>query len=209
MSDPVLLSLGLLAFLGAALLTERLQPKVAWVPLAALCTASFLVFRELGRWDHGHAWLLNVVGFIGAPIGAILGGAAWGSRRFYGWPDLGPHLPRLALWCASILLGVLLGVGAVPADVAATQQQGEALRARLLAWREAHGGAWPRTLEEAVPDAPRTRIGGWNPPPFELVARGEGAAPLLRFAFSATRAFELDLGEGAGGAWRDARRGAR
>ena len=100
---------------------------------------------------------------------------------------------------------MLLGVSAVPADVAATQEQGEALRARILAWREAHAGAWPATLEQAVPDAPRTRIGGWDPPAFRLVARPE-AAPLLRFPFSATRALDLDLGQGPTGAWTEAPR---
>ncbi len=194
-----------LAFLGATTLTDRLRRPWAAAPLGLLCAALVAVFHELARWSHGQDGFFFGVGWIGAPVAAILGGASWGTRRFYGWPDLGPHPSRLALAASAVLLGVLLGTHRWPEDVARTQARGEELRRGLLAWREAHGGRWPERLEEAVPAPGPTRLGAWDPPPFELRASAGGRA-VLAFPISARRAFELDL---EGGGWAQAaRRGA-
>lgn len=194
-SDPLLACLLVLAFFGATTLTDRLKPVVAWAPLGLLSAGSCALMFELARYDHGHGLLFFSVGWIGAPVGAILGGASWGTRRFYGWPDLGPHPSRLGLWCAALLLGVLLGAHRWPKDLAQTQERGEALRAQLLAWSSAHEGRWPASLAEAVPDPGRTLLGAWGPPEFAVGAASDGR-PVLWFPISGLRAFELDLKEG-------------
>lgn len=194
-SDPWIASLLVLLFFGATWLTDRLQPRVAWVPLALLSVGLFLVFRELARYDLGHADLLNAVGLIGAPVGAILGGAAWGTRRFYGWPDLGPHPSRLGLASAAVLLGVLLGTRTRDHDVADSQRVAETLRLQVLAWRASHADAWPTTLEQAVPAPPRTHMGTWDPPAFALATAPDGRR-VLRFPLSTTRAYALGLEDG-------------
>jgi hypothetical protein len=197
--DSLLAALLLVPFYGATLAVEKLPPRVGWIPLALLCAASVLVFHELARYDHGHPDLLFAVGYVGAPVGAILGGASWGTRRFYGWPDLGPHPSRLALWCLTILLAVMLGTRQRADDLLVTKGRAEDLRRQLIAWRDAHAGAWPATLDAVGRDTPRTALGAWDPPPFAL--RATPAA--LAFPVSARTAFVLRLDDGT---WLEERR---
>jgi hypothetical protein len=185
MSAPLLAALTLVPFYFATMATDALPVRLRWLPLGGLCALSFAATFELTRFDHGHEEALFLVGALGAPIGAILGGAAWGTRRFYGWPDLGPHPSRLGLWCAAILLGVLAGTRQKADDVAVSQARGDEIARKVLAWREAHGGAVPPSLEAAVPDAPRTRMGWLAPPAYTLHAE-PGGALVLEFPVSST-----------------------
>jgi hypothetical protein len=195
MSDGLLAALLLAAFLTATTLTDRLGPRVRWLPMALLSAVLFTGGLELARYDHGHAFLLTWVGFVIAPLGAILGGASWGTRRFYGWPDFGPHPSRVGLACAAILFGVLLGAGMQAEDVRVSKERAEALRGELLAWRTAHGGAWPATLGEAVPQAPRSRMGAFGPPGYWLARDAAGVASIA-FPLSARSMLTLGLDDG-------------
>lgn len=192
MSDGLLAALLAAALFLACVLGEALRPRVAWIPMALLVAALFAGALELARYDHGHARLLTWVGWVGAPVGAILGGAAWGTRRFYGWPDLGPHPSRVGLASAAVLLGVLVGSSVKRADVEESQARGEALRTAVLAWQAAHGGALPATLDEAAPRAPRTRMGGFDPPSFTLDAAGKA----ITFPITSHALLRLDLERG-------------
>lgn len=202
MNDTLLAALLLLPFYAATLATDAVPRRIRWLPLGLLCALSLVAFWELARYDHGHGQLLFQVGTIGAPLGAIFGGASWGTRRFYGWPDLGPHPSRLGLWCLAILLGVLIGTQQREQDVAISKERGEDLRLQVAAWSAAHGGQAPASLAEAVPQAPRTRMGWLAPPPFELSADAKGA-PRLGFPVSSRHALWVPL---AGGEWEAARR---
>jgi hypothetical protein len=204
MSAPLLAALTLVPFYFATLATDAMPARLRWLPLGLLCALSFAAMFELTRFDHGHAEVLFLVGTLGAPIGAILGGAAWGTRRFYGWPDLGPHPSRLGLWCAVLLLGVLAGTRQKADDVAVSQARGDDLARRVLAWREAHPGATPASLEAAVPDAPRTRMGWIAPPPYALHVDAAGALA-LELPVSSTVVLRRPI---ASGEWARARVGA-
>ncbi len=156
--------------LAAFFAFELARPRLTAVARRLLTFAFLLLLAagamEIARWDHGHPDWLLWIGWIGAPVIVIFGAAAAGVRRWYGWPDLGPLPGRLALLGAAVLGGVLLGSQVKPSDVDATIERGETLRRAIATWRDAHGGAWPARLEEAVPDAPRTRMGWVAPPPF-------------------------------------------
>ena len=69
--------------------------------------------------------------------------------------------------------------------VVATIARGEGLRREILAWRDAHQGAYPATLAEAAPGAPTTRMGSFRPPPFVY------DAPSRRLTFSMGSAAEV------------------
>lgn len=201
MSDPLIAALTLVPFYFATLATDAVPTRLRWLPLGLLCALSFLVMWELTRYDQGHGEVLFLVGTVGAPLGAIFGGASWGTRRFYGWPDLGPHPSRLGLWCLAILLGVLVGSKHREVDVRMSQERGDALIAQVEAWRKTHGGAAPASLAAAVPDAPTTRMGSWAPPAFELRAGAEGTLALV---FPLSTHVEMRRTLGVGG-WEVAR----
>jgi hypothetical protein len=135
-------------------------------PLLAYAAVVALAGFELSRWDHGHPEWVFALGFVGAPIAVIFGGAAEGVRRWYGWPDFGPVPGRLALVAGALLAGVVAGQQVKAQDVLATMARGRGVAKDVRAWSAAHAGGWPETLEDAVPDAPRTRLGWLAPPPF-------------------------------------------
>lgn len=178
MHDALLAALTLLPFYAATLATDRLPPRWRPLPMAVLCLLSLAAACELTRYDQGRGQLLFLVGTVGAPLGAIFGGASWGTRRFYGWPDLGPHPSRLGLWCLALLLGVMVGSQLREGDVRESQARGDALLARVQAWRAAHPGAAPASLEAIAPDAPPTRMGWLAPPAFALVTEPGGGLAL-------------------------------
>ena len=166
MSAATLACLLLAAFFGLELARPHL-PAVA----RRLLTLAFALLlaagaMEIARYDHGHPDWLQWIGWVGAPVIVIFGAAAAGVRRWYGWPDLGPLPGRLALLAGAILVGVLVGSQVKPSDVDVSVERAETLRRAIAAWRDAHGGAWPARLEDAAPDAPRTRMGWVAPPPF-------------------------------------------
>jgi hypothetical protein len=205
-TDSLIAALTLVPFYLATLATDQVPRRIRWLPLGSLCVLSFLLAWELTRYDQGHGQALFLVGTVGAPLGAIFGGASWGTRRFYGWPDLGPHPSRLGLWCLAILLGVLVGSKHREQDVRVSQERGDALIARVEAWRQAHGGATPASLAAAAPDAPTTRMGSLAPPPFELRTLEGGALALV---FPLSTHVEMRRTLGAGG-WEASRvRGQR
>ena len=147
MPVPVTLFAFLVAFAGASALAAHMRAGTKWMPHAVLAGIAFVLFFELARYDQGYSNVLYWVGFLVAPILAIFGGAAWGSRRVYGWPDLGPSPSRAALVSAAVLVGVLMGVRTKVDDV----QKSEAA---LKAWVQ-HG---------AVGVPPRTTLGFLAPP---------------------------------------------
>jgi hypothetical protein len=183
-SDGLLAALLLAAFLTATILGDALKPRWAWIPMALLTPACAAVFLELARYDHGHADLLTWVGFVGAPVCAILGGAAW---RFYGWPDLGPHPSRLALVSAAVLVGVLVGSRVREQDIEVSKARAEALRAEWQATgvREIFHKELPH----------RSRMGLIDPPRFALSTDAKGRT-VIWFPISARSA--LALGEDDG-----------
>lgn len=198
MSAATLACLLLAAFLGVELARPRLRPR----PLRLLVLGLALVVAaggmEIARWDHGHPDWLLWIGWIGAPVTVIFGGAAAGARRWYGWPDLGPLPGRLALLAGAALVGILLGSQVKLSDVRATLERGEGVRRSIAAWREAHGGAWPARLEEAVPDAPRTRMGWVAPPPFAY----DPGTKTLAFPIRTGARVQVDLAT-PGARWSD------
>lgn len=160
--------------------------KISWIVFAAALAFAAV---EYTRFDHGHPDWSLWIGFVGAPVLVIFGGAAEGARRWYGWPDLGPVPGRLAAVAAAVLVGVLVGTQITPSDVELTRERGERLRTAIRAYRDAHDGRWPATLEEAVPSTPTTRMGGFDSPPF----RYDAAAHELRFPLGTDREVRNDL----------------
>jgi hypothetical protein len=195
----------LVLFLAATLAADALPRRVAWLPIALLALLAFAGAMELARWDHGHPEVLLAIGSVAAPIVLIFGGAAWGTQRFYGWPDFGRHPPRAALVAAAVVTGVLAGARIWEQDLHESRIRAEDLRARVLAWRDAHQGAWPDALADAAPEAPRTRLGLLDPPPFSYGAEA-GGARVLSFPVSRDREMVLSLEDGS---WRQRDRPAR
>ena len=172
-----------LAFLAATALANRLPSTMRFLPHAVLAALSLGLFFELARYDQGYPGVLYTVGFLAAPIIAIFGGAAWGSRRLYGWPDLGPGPPRAALIAAAVLAGVLWGVRHKERDVRETE-------ARVNAWINAGAKGPP----------PRTTLGFVAPPPVAQRTNPDGTVR-WSFPLGNDRWRERDP---ASGTWRTA-----
>jgi hypothetical protein len=153
-------------FLVADRLAQRPRGGRRRWPLLAYAALVALAGFELSRWDHGQPDWILALGFVGAPIVVIFGAAAEGVRRWYGWPDFGPVPGRLALVAGALLAGVVVGQKVKADDVEATMVRGRGIAKDVRAWSAAHGGAWPKALEDAVPAAPRTRLGWLAPPAF-------------------------------------------
>ena len=165
MTAPLLGLLLVLGFFGLEALGERLVPRLSRGPLVLYGLALALFGMEIARYDRGHAdWSLWIC-FVGAPVLVIFGGAAAGARRGYGWPDLGPTPGRLAAVAGALLVGVLLGAQVHASDVEASEARGLEVRAALRAYEAAHG-APAKSVEDALPAAPRTRMGWFSPPPY-------------------------------------------
>ncbi len=150
----------LVAFLGATLWADRLAPRWRGWPVAALAVLLGALAAEGMRFDHGQADTLFWVGWVAAPLVAIFGGAAWGARRWYGWPDLGVHPPRAALVALGILVGVLVGSRLHAQDVAASRARLDALLA---------AGAPPARLA-----AERSQMGWLDPPRYRRATDADG-----------------------------------
>lgn len=183
-------------FAGASLLADTLRPRWRPVPLLILGAGVFAVLLELTRWDHGLTdayWMLSLVV---APIVLIFGGAAWGTRRFYGWPDLGHHPSRAAFVALCMLLGVLVGKQLHEDDVRASQRRAESVRAAVIAWRNAHEGTYPANLADAIDPVPSTALGALAPPPLAY-GRDQAGRPLLAIPLRADAWLALDLDSGA------------
>ena len=189
MPTLVLAVLLLLVFAALDALGDRLPPRARRLPLALYAVALGFLGMEWARWDHGRPEWLRGIGWIGAPVVVIFGGALWGVRKWYGWPDLGPVPGRLAGVAAALLVGVLLGTRAKASDVETTLARGDAVAHDVLAWRDAHGGRWPASLEETGRRAPSTLMGLLDPPTF----RYEPDGPRLSFPLSTGRELVRDL----------------
>ncbi len=206
MSASLAACLLVVSFAAASLCVDSLK-KWRHAPLAALCAVCFALWMELARYDHGHGDVLFSIGWVGAPIVAIFGGASWGTRRFYGWPDLGPHPSRAGALAAFIVLGVLVGSQVKVGDVETSMQGADALRAT---WRQAGAraaGGFPTTIEAFAPDAPRTSMGLFAPPAF-LYGLDEGQ-PVIGFPLGGDSYMVRPLPktpDGAEPSWRRQRR---
>lgn len=148
MAVPLVLLGFFLAFVGASAVAARMRDGTKWIPHVVLAGIAFVLFFELMRYDQGHPEVLYYVGFLLAPVIAIFGGAAWGSRRLYGWPDLGPSPSRAALVAAAVLVSVLVGLDRKPQDIRTTEET-------LKAWVQ----------RGAVGTPPASALGFIAPPP--------------------------------------------
>lgn len=193
--------IGVLFVAATCAVAARLPSRLAWLPILGVGASLFALFLELARFDHGYADLLFVGGLVVAPVVLILSVSLWGSRRFYGWPNLGPHPGRVALLCLAVVAGVLVGTNRKREDVAVSKRTAESLRGRLVAWRSAHDGAWPARLEDAVGEVPVTRLGVLAPPPYDYRPAPEPAR--LSFPVSSHLRLVLDLDSDT---WREERR---
>lgn len=182
-------------FAGASLLSDTLRPRWRPVPMVLLGAALFAIFLELTRFDHGHGQAYWWIGYVFAPVILIFGGAAFGSRRFYGWPDLGATPSRAAFTALCILIGVLVGTNMRATDVTSSRAKAETMRTELLAWRDANGGAFPKQLEDALPSVPRTELGMLAPPPYAYGQDGRGRA-VLAIPFGPESWLTIDLESG-------------
>lgn len=201
MSAATLGCLVLVAFFTLELLGPSMKKGVRRALLVVFALALGVGACEYARFDHGRADWVLWLGFVGAPVAVIFGGAAAGARRWYGWPDLGPIPGRLAAVAAVLLLGVMVGTQIKESDVRETIDRGEVLRRRVRAWRDAHEGRWPAALSDAAPDAPTTRMGGFAPPPFAY----DAAKHELSFPLNADVEIRNDLAASVS-AWERVRR---
>ena len=192
---------GVLLAVAVCVAAGRLPKRLAWLPVVFVALALALLFFELARFDHGYEDALFGLGFLIAPLGLILAASLWGSRRFYGWPDLGPHPGRVAILCLAVLVGVLAGTNRKREDVATSQQTAESVRTQVLAWRDAHEGRWPAHLADVVTPLPVTSLGVLGPPSYEYVVTPDDAR--ISFLASSSRRLVLDLDTGT---WREERR---
>lgn len=161
-------------------------------PVVLLALLLGIAAIEFMRFDQGLGDAVFAVAFVAAPIVAIFCGALWGSRRFYGWPDLGPMPGRAAAVSLAILLGVLIGTKIREIwDVPATRERAERVREKLLEWRTSNAGRWPASFAEAEVGAPRTRLGTLRPPWFEYEPSPRG--PKILVPMSAGRRMVLDV----------------
>jgi hypothetical protein len=186
----------LAALLAASWLADRLPSPWRSFPVPVLAVLVGLFAAETARYDATRGETLYWVGLVAAPVVAIFGGAAAGVRRWYGWPDLGPLPGRAAAVAGLLLLGVLVGGRGKETDVRVTIARGDGIRDAVQAWRSTRGGAWPASLAEAAPDAPRTRMGLLDPPPFAY----DPATRRLAFPLDGRRRLTLDLAA-EGAAW--------
>ena len=157
----------LLAFAIAETVATKSGRRGGALVRGAFAVALAAVSCEFARFDHGHPDWLFSIGFVAAPVLLIFSGAAWGARKWYGWPDLGPLPGRLALSTVGLLVGILVGQQMKVADVVESQERGVVIWQKVKEWRAAHGGEWPARIEDAAPDAPPSRMGLVAPPPFE------------------------------------------
>ncbi len=200
MSAAALGCLLLAAFFALHLVAPSIPARLRKLPWILFALLLAVGAAEFTRFDHGHGDWLLWIGFVGAPVIVIFGGALAGVRRWYGWPDLGTVPGRLAAVAASLLVGVLIGTQIRPSDVELTRARGEELRLAIRAWKDAHEGRWPATLEEVVPSPPTTRMGGFYRPPF----RYDAAKHELRFPLSSDSDVRNDLAAPAS-AWERVR----
>lgn len=197
MSAPVAAALLVIVFAGTSLLRDALPSPWSRVALFLPALLLGLLAFELARYDHGHADALFWIAFVGAPLAAIFGGAAWGSRRFYGWPDLGKHPPRAAAWAAVLMLGVLVGTRVRVEDVAVSEARAEPLRAAISTWLQKRGTP-PTSMETVCPDPPSTRMGWLDPPAYVYGLDGNGR-PTLSFPLGGGLQRILNVADGT---WR-------
>jgi hypothetical protein len=184
----------LAALLAASWLADRLPSPWRRLPVPALGVLVGLAAAEIARYDATRGDALYWVGTVAAPVVTIFGASAEGVRRWYGWPDLGRLPGRAAAVAGLLLLGVLVGGRVKETDVRVTIARAQGIRDAVAAWRSARDGAWPASLAEAAPDAPRTRMGLLDPPPFAY----DPARRRLAFPLDGRRRMTLDLAtEGA------------
>lgn len=182
-------------FASATLFADRLPEKRRWIPVTLLALVLGFCFFELARHDHGHTRVLSLMGWIVAPLVLIFGGASWGTRRFYGWPDFGPHPSRAAVVALGILLGVLWGSNAQLQDLRASQRTAETLREQILAFRSANADQWPASLGLVADPVPTTSMGMLAPPPFRYGRDVQGKT-VLAIPLGGTGHMQLDLDAG-------------
>ncbi len=172
--DPRLTTCLILAlFTACTLFADRLGERARKWPVVLCAVLLGFAFFEIARYDHGFSETLVWVGWIGAPLVAIFGGAAWGVRKFYGWPDFGVHPPRAALVALAILLGVHVGSRVKVIDVRISQERVEQAAAS--------------TISEPLPSS---RMGWLAPPPIERLRRGDKHLLTFAVASDAFRVFD-------------------
>jgi hypothetical protein len=191
-STAIALALIVLAFGACTWAGRRLPGPGRWIPHALLSAALFAAAFETARFDHGYTDAVFAVSFVAAPLVAIFAGSAWGSARFYGWPNFGPTAGWAALAAFAVIGGTLTGSRTAEHDLERSQRTAVAVRERLHEWRGEHG-TWPPDLEAVGVVAPRSSMGALNPPP---IVYEPGSKPTLSFAISGARRVILDVDTG-------------
>lgn len=181
MNAALLAAVLLAAFAAIDGLTQRMK-VLRWAPLALYALGLAVAGTEFAGYDHGHPDWLLWIGFVGAPVIVIFGGAAWGVRRWYGWPDFGPVPGRLALVAGALLVGILFGSSRKGADVEESMRRGDAYASAL---RLDDG---PSALLTMGAVYETTAMGLFSPPPF----RFDRATGLLSFPIGGGREMTLD-----------------
>ena len=172
--DPRLSTSILIAFFAlCTLAADHMGERARKWPIVLCALLAGLAFMEIARFDHGFKDTLVWVGWIGAPLVAIFGGAAWGVRKFYGWPDFGVHPPRAAAVALAILLGVAIGSRVKAIDVRVSQE-----RVEDAARADVHTAL------------PTSRMGWLAPPPIERMNTKAGDRWLFAVASDAFRVFD-------------------
>jgi hypothetical protein len=178
---PALGAVLLVAFLALEALTERMK-RWRWLPLGVLGLVLGAAGMELARYDHGQPDWLLWIGWVGAPVATIFGGALWGARRWYGWPDLGPAPGRLAAVASALLVGILVGSRVKESDVTESMRRADLYAATV---RE---NEFRRVMTMGT-EYERTAM-GWFAPPRYAYDEGTG---ILSFPIGGGRQMTLDV----------------
>lgn len=183
----------LLLFLAFTLWIEK-TPVGGWIGLGLLAVAAGYCFYELARYDLGYPEVVAWIGWLACPIIVIFGASAWGTRRFYGWPNLGPHPGRAALVAGAIVLGMLAGADQHVEDERTTLRLVREIHAKLEAKAKA-SGHWPTSLEAVGHADAMSSMGSVEPPPIRYGLDHNGQ-PALAFAVSSSVYRTLELVHG-------------
>lgn len=183
----------LLLFLAFTLWIEK-APLAGWLGLGLLAVAAGYCFYELARYDLGYPEIVAWIGWLACPIIVIFGASAWGTRRFYGWPNLGPHPGRAAIVAGAIVLGMLAGADKHVEDERTTLRLVREIHAKLEARAKATGH-WPASLEAVGHADARSSMGTIDPPPIRYGLDHNGQ-PSLAFAVSSSVYRTLELAHG-------------
>jgi hypothetical protein len=169
-------------------------------PPAVVAVLLGLAAFDLARYDHGLGDAVFAVAWVGAPVAAIFAGALWGTRRLYGWPDLGPLPGRVAASAVAILVGFFIGTRIADIhDIPESKRIAEGLRNRVVSWRSDNAGQWPDSLDDAGFREVKSAMGTVMPPPIGYEREGGGAVLVVPLSRGKRLVLDLETGSWSGG----------